>query len=728
MYTKWMDRIESQDEYDKNLAKQALALVVCSKRALTPEELRYALAIHEGDTNLNERGLCDIDDIISLCEGLIVISQETDTVRLVHGATAAEFFNAHLSDYFPEAELYVASTCMTILNFTSYTEVADFWRICATPDERPTLEENAAIEEEFHQQFEKLPFLRYAAFYWPQHLRTCGQKLLDPAVSFIESGSRFRYLFYQMWSHFDDYIPHPENTTVWLYDGEDLLLTCARLGLTCVYETMLDRDPENRLFNLNRTDTGGRTALLLATRRNHAGMVGFLVKQQGLNITLGPKSNDGLTPLDIACREGNPEILAELLKHPDLTVNTRIRSSSTPWLSSNFDLPIHIATKRGHLRLVQHLVETEEYNQDADAENGNHKRPLQIACYEGHEAVVSYLLGIANVDVNAGIPGETPLCIAIERGPVSITRMLMQRPDIDLHLPIEHGGTALHRAAGIRNSLERACEISKILLQRKVLSVEARTVNGDTPLSIAVLVAPYGEVDLIDYLISQEGANVQTVNNQGETLLHSAVKGGRIHPLKYLVENYQLDIYVKDHNGQTPFDFALERTQLEIFDFLIDLHLKGARLRIIGQSKHVSDKGYGEYIMRRYKCSLALTETHRDCGLCTDISERLHIQSFYLDEDHALVEEARELWPSTWCINPKGEESEESDGSVIETEVSQRSVNTRSEELEESDDGIIETKVSKSCITTRSEELEEAEEPDGSAVENEVSRMILIAE
>lgn len=726
MYTRWMDRIEGQDEYDKDLAKQALALVVCSKRALTPEELRYALAIYEGDTDLNERGLCDIDDVISSCEGLIVIKQETDTVELVH-YTAQEFFNAYLSNYFPEGELYIASTCMTALNFASYTEIAESWRICATFDENPTLEENAALQKIIHEQFEKLPFLRYAAFFWPQHIRICGQKLLGPAISFVESGPRFRFLFYQAWSQFEDYIPYPENKSAWLHDEEILLLTCAGLGLTAIYEAMLNSNPEKRVTNLNSIDYDGRTALYLAARVNHAELVGFLIKQQGLNLTLGPGSRRGLTPLGAACQEGNQEVVAELLKHPDLTVRTRAYALPIPRNSPRFDLPIHIATRYGHLGLVKHLIETEEYGEDADAENGEHETPLYIACHQGHKEIVSYLLG-RGVKVNTRTLSEkTPLQAAIMTGCIATIRMLLQRKDVDLELRMGRGRTALHQAVQTANSIET----SKLLLQLKDLDIEARDDDGNTPLLMAASATWHVEMDLVDFLIRQGGANVHARNNGGETLLHVAVKGGRVHSLRHLIETYELDIATEDNNGLTPIEYALNYTQLELLNFLFDIHLKGARLEIIGQCRHVSDKGYGEYIMRRYKCSLTLTKTHPDCGLCTKISERLHTQSFYLDEDHALVEEARELWPLTWCINPKGEESEESDSSVIETKVSPSCINPRSEELGElgeSDDNVIETTVSTSCVNTKSEELEEAEESDGSVIETEVSRMILIAE
>lgn len=724
MYTRWMERIEIQDEYDKNLAKQALAMVVCSKRGLTPEELRYALAIHDGDTKLDERGLCDLDDVMSSCDGLIYIDRETDTVRLVHGSTAAEFFNAHLSEYFPEPELYVARICMTILNFPSYTKVADSWRTYATLHDRPTLEEDVVQKEKIHQQFERLPFLRYAAFYWPQHLRICGQKLLDPALLFLESGSRFKFLFYQIWYHFDKYIPHPENRAIWLDAGEHLLLVSARLGLTCVYETILDRDPEERLSNINRGDDGRRTALFFATRMNHAEMVRFLVNQQGLDITLGPRMNDGLTPLAVACQEGNPEVLAELLKHPALTVNTCVncRSSSTPWLNAKANLPIHSATQHGHLRLVQHLVETEEYEQDADVENGDHMSPLQIACAEGHEDVVSYLLEISTVNINRGTTGEsTPLGIAIRRQYVEITRMLLQRPDIDLQLELEHGRTALHYMVVM--SISQGVDMAKLLLQRQVFDIEARDDDGNTPLLVAAPKLWLAEEEekekdenLADLLVCQGGANIHAINNSGQTLLHMATKNGRVESMKHLIETYQLDIATEDSNGLTPVDYALVNLEFTLFNFLFDMHLKGSCLRIEGQCEHVSDKGHGEYIMRRYRCSLALTNVHSDCGQCMRISERLRSRSFYLDEDDALVMEAREQRPMNWCIRPMSEdleeleELEELENSEEPKELDESKELEELEELDQLDDSEEPKELDEPREVEELEELEDLEE------------------
>lgn len=129
MYMQTMERIDSQMEAKKTLAKQTLVWVICSRRALTPQELRYALAIDEWEQDFNDDGLISLEDIVSSCQGLVVINPETDTVRLVH-YTAQEFFTGpqgYLNDWNPGAELYVTTICLTILNFESYDKAAKAW-------------------------------------------------------------------------------------------------------------------------------------------------------------------------------------------------------------------------------------------------------------------------------------------------------------------------------------------------------------------------------------------------------------------------------------------------------------------------------------------------------------------------------------------------------------------------------------------------------------------------
>lgn len=62
------------------------------------------------------------------------------------------------------------------------------------------------------------------------------------------------------------------------------------------------------------------------------------------------------------------------------------RSLYNPDIVGNTSL--HIAAEKGHLGIVQHLVEEEQHERDGVSKNNNGDTPLMLAAGEGHEEVV----------------------------------------------------------------------------------------------------------------------------------------------------------------------------------------------------------------------------------------------------------------------------------------------------------------------------------------------------
>jgi hypothetical protein len=86
-----MERIEGQSAGLEELAKQVLSWITCAKRHLTALELQHALAVEVGNSELDEENLPEIEDMISVCAGLVTIDNESNVIRLIH-YTAQEYF------------------------------------------------------------------------------------------------------------------------------------------------------------------------------------------------------------------------------------------------------------------------------------------------------------------------------------------------------------------------------------------------------------------------------------------------------------------------------------------------------------------------------------------------------------------------------------------------------------------------------------------------------------
>ena len=97
----------------------------------------------------------------------------------------------------------------------------------------------------------------------------------------------------------------------------------------------------------------------------------------------------------------------------------------------------------------------------------------------------------------------------------------------------------------------------------------------ESPLYIAV---KHGRLEIAKYLVSQ-GADLNTRDKRGKSLLHEAASLGDLEQVKFLISK-GVDINVKDKNDSCPLHDAAEHGNLEITKYLIyhgaDVNAKGA--------------------------------------------------------------------------------------------------------------------------------------------------------
>jgi len=128
-YKEAMERIGGQIPDSQELAKQVLSWITCATRPLTALELRHALAVEINGSKLDGENLPEIEDMVSVCAGLVTVDEESSIIRLVH-YTTQEYFERTWKDWFPNAQTDIAITCITYLSFDAFE--AGF---CPTDDE-----------------------------------------------------------------------------------------------------------------------------------------------------------------------------------------------------------------------------------------------------------------------------------------------------------------------------------------------------------------------------------------------------------------------------------------------------------------------------------------------------------------------------------------------------------------------------------------------------------------
>jgi hypothetical protein len=119
-YDNAIERIEGQLPGNTMLAKCVLSWIIHAQRPLTTGELCHALAVEPGDSELDLANIPDVEDMVSVCAGLVTVDDESAIIRLVH-YTTEEYFKDIQESWNPRAQQDIASACLTYLSKHSRT-------------------------------------------------------------------------------------------------------------------------------------------------------------------------------------------------------------------------------------------------------------------------------------------------------------------------------------------------------------------------------------------------------------------------------------------------------------------------------------------------------------------------------------------------------------------------------------------------------------------------------
>jgi ankyrin repeat protein/dienelactone hydrolase len=185
-------------------------------------------------------------------------------------------------------------------------------------------------------------------------------------------------------------------------------------------DTLLANAAEQREFDklrhliehhvdVNETQADGMTALHWAVYHD-AAIEAKLLVEAGAKVE--SKNRYGVTPLALACQNGNDE-LVELLLTKGADSNSSLPSGETALMT---------ASRTGRPESVKSLL---SHGADVNARERSDQTALMWAAAEGHAAVVEALIA-AGAEVNAKLPSEfTAFFFAVREGRSDIVRQLL---------------------------------------------------------------------------------------------------------------------------------------------------------------------------------------------------------------------------------------------------------------------------------------------------------------
>lgn len=218
--------------------------------------------------------------------------------------------------------------------------------------------------------------------------------------------------------------------------------------------------------------------------------------------------------------------------------------------------PLTLATKKGNMQIVELLVEVGNANTNLRGPYGI--TPLMYASRYGYADIVDYLLKRGANEKALDAKGKSALLYALEYDHMPVAEILINFNPKLLNVYDDEGNTPMLFATKNNN-----LEFIKLLTTNGVdINVPDKT--GFTPLMYAI---KYSDRRVISYLINN-GSNLEVRNNQGQTALMIAVENNDYDTTKMLVSK-KADVNARDIYGTTPLMFAVKNDNVKIAKLLI---------------------------------------------------------------------------------------------------------------------------------------------------------------
>lgn len=475
-----MVRIEQQPHAQSEQAKKIIAWVYLAERPVSVDELLCSLAIEDDDKAFNPRGMPIRSTLINCCHGLVVIDQETTTVRLVH--YSFQEYLCRQNQLFGVSKVQwhnqIARTCLTLLSFPAMGDEHSRINLMLTP---------------------------YAVTKWGHHLRRSEHlpdaplRLAQNYLHTVSTGysESLRLLYKDMYGSFFKE-PSPCSTAH----------IVAVFGL---HRVMLWFSSE--AFFLDTKDIEGKTPPSWAAMLGHAAVVELLVEQGAL---IDSEDSYNRTPLMLSLENGK-DAVAKLLINKGATIDRKDEFGNTP-LSN--------AARWGFETITKILLEK---GAPVDPVDNMGRTPLSWAAEEGQDAVVKVLIDNgASLDSNERL-GRTPLIFAASKGHEAVVRLLLEKgATVDL-FDQKHGRTALLWAVA-----EGYETIVRLLIEKGATVDFMDAGFGWTPLSWAAVKG----FEVIARLLIDNGAAVDLEEGSGcgRTPLFLALEARNEGTVKILAE------------------------------------------------------------------------------------------------------------------------------------------------------------------------------------------------
>ena len=380
-------RIRRRNASQADLGMRVLMWLHFAYRPLKLKELQHALAVEKGDTEFDADNIPSKKALLDCCLGLVVIDDETLTVRFVH-YTLEEYFRDNTRTEFPNGCSSIAETCLTYLNFGK-------------------LRKHCMNLESLAGNISKYAFLNYAAVYWGTYVKKqCNDDLTELVKMIVDHEIECPPCAIQvLCKHLDPWSDKIGRK----FSG---IHAIAYFGLREIMAYFSQVG-----WNMGLKDDFNRTPLSRAAENGHEDVVRLLIERNDVDTNARDDDHNGHTPLSLAAENGHEAVMRLLIERDDVDINSKNKYGRTP---------LSLAARNGHEAVTRLLIERDDV--DINSKGVDERTPLSLAAESGHEAVVRLLIERVDLDINSkDNSGRTALACATEKRHDAVVRLLINR-------------------------------------------------------------------------------------------------------------------------------------------------------------------------------------------------------------------------------------------------------------------------------------------------------------
>ncbi|KAJ5712523.1 MFS general substrate transporter [Penicillium malachiteum] len=487
--------------------------------------LAYNDAVHD-ESYLDKDSIPDINDLVSICAGLVTIDEQSTVIRLAH-YTTQEYFEDNLDRLFPGAHSLLRASCIIYLSFKDFESGSVF------------------LEADIRDRWTNHPLYSYCALNTGYHVQK-GNVPLEWILQFLDDTPRVaacaQVIFLER---------EPNMVSQWMeINGFHLAVY---LGLYDAAKAFIEDG-----YSVDATDSMVRAATSwLAEAGSHEGVrsrkVFHVLKESGCQME--PKNGQRQTPLFYAIWGGHRKIV-QLLLEEQVDANCKDCDGQTPLLHAIQQVFENHPRGSSRMRIVELLLRN---GVDPSCQDKTGQSPIFYAVQGGNTDLVQLLLEAGSSVECEDLQGRTPLLCAVALGSEQIVKILLAW-GANTDCKDQHGKTPLASSAALGHE-----SMVEILLYGEADVNSKDDEFGKTALSYA---AWNGFKSVVDLLLEYE-ADPNYMDNQGRTPLSWAAEYGHVEIVRVLLHRSAESAVNEDLHRRTPLAWAALRGHRAVVDLLI---------------------------------------------------------------------------------------------------------------------------------------------------------------